>query len=222
MSGMFLPQLLSRVGSTLDQGCFVGTVLLRSRWLGAVWGVVDRAASRGRIRADRCMRLGTAAGGWGPFGGLLSEQSITSGRFGPLLAPRRVVGGRLGGCCPSSSGAIRTVVGTAAGGWGPPQHCGAGRQERQRRPTDAQGLLSEQFGVRFGPLPRCTWHRNPARVFGWLLTALRPAVRLLTERVRDHSSATAASVLRLVGQGQRLAGCSDCERNFRLGGSLDR
>ena len=63
--------------------------LLASLWLGAVWWVVDRT-SRGHRTA-----VGTAAGGWGSFGGLLTEHP---GVIGPLLAPRQVVGGRLVGC----------------------------------------------------------------------------------------------------------------------------
>ena len=60
-----------------------------SLWLGAVWWVVDRTT-----RGDRTV-VGTAAGGWGSFGGLLTEQP---GVVGSLLVPRRVVRGRWVGC----------------------------------------------------------------------------------------------------------------------------
>ena len=63
--------------------------LWASLWSGAVWWVVDRTTWSHRTA------VGTAAGGWGSLGGLLSEHP---GVFGPLLAPRRVVRGRLVGC----------------------------------------------------------------------------------------------------------------------------
>ena len=119
----------------------------RGRWLGAGWVVVRR--SWGYRTA-----AGTAAGGWGSFGGLLSEDP---GVIGPLPAPRQMVRGRVG-CCPKILGlsdrclhrgrwlgagwvvvrrswGYRTAAGTAAGGWG-----------------SFGGLLSEDPGV-IGPLP---------------------------------------------------------------------
>ena len=148
----------------------------RGRWLGVLWWVVDRT-TRGHWTA-----AGTAAGGWGPFGGLLSEQfgAIRTvvgtaaggwGPFGGLLseqfgAIRTVVGtaaggwGPFGGLLSEQFGAIRTVVGTAAGGWGPfggllSEQFGAIRTVVGTAAGGwgpFGGLLSEQFGV-FGPLP---------------------------------------------------------------------
>ena len=63
--------------------------LWASLWLGVVWWVVDRTTRGHRIV------VGTAAGGWGSLGGLLTE---LLGVIGPLLAPWRVVRGRLVGC----------------------------------------------------------------------------------------------------------------------------
>ena len=112
----------------------------RGRWLGAGW-VVDRRSWSYRTAA------GVAAGGWGSFGGLLSEDP---GVIGPLPAPRRVVGGRWVGCrltnpglsdrCRCRGGWLGVVwwvvaAGTAVGGWG-----------------SFGGLSADQPGV-IGPLP---------------------------------------------------------------------
>ena len=63
--------------------------LWASLWSGVVWWVVDRT-SRGHRTA-----VGAAAGGWGSFGGLLTEHP---GVIAPLPAPRQVVRDRWVGC----------------------------------------------------------------------------------------------------------------------------